>query len=137
LFFLANRKKLLSGALLDESARKEIPLDVLEKLVNKIKNHVIMFISSTNDQFRDYDPYEFTNKEDDIEILELEQEDEGTINNSLVINNSGTSDLLRNASGISNNSEVNISRAVSVINRDVARAPIRKKVKDVAELSKV
>lgn len=136
LFFLANRKKLLSGNTLDDSERKEITLQSLEKLVNKIKDDIITSIVATNDKFYDYDPNEFINREDDIEVLEIDQDEEGTINNSLVHNNSGISELARNQSGISNNSELNLSRAVSMVNREAIKPAIRKKVKDASELSK-
>ena len=135
MFFLANRKKLLSGVPLEDKEQKEISLEKLEKLVNKIKTEIITFIVVTNDKFRDYDPYEFKNKDEDIQVLDVDQEDDVGNNNSLARENS-ENELIRNMSGVSSNSELNLSRAVSMVNRDDERPAIRKKVKDAAELSK-
>jgi hypothetical protein len=58
-----------------KSESKNIPVEKLEKIVNKIKNGIIHNMTLMYDLSHKYDPDEFAEKEEDIEIEEVKVED--------------------------------------------------------------
>jgi hypothetical protein len=59
-----------------KSEAKVVPVERLEKLVNKIKNLIIHNMTLMHDLSHKYDPNEFIGREDDIEIEDVQVESE-------------------------------------------------------------
>jgi hypothetical protein len=75
-FFLKYRKQLTQGEKIEKKEdEKVIPIEKLEKIVNKIKHIIIHNMTLMYDLSHSYDPTEFDDKEEDIQIEELKVED--------------------------------------------------------------
>lgn len=109
LFYLVNRKKIAGGEELSkDQGLRTIPSEQLEKLVTKIKNTVVHTLMIMYDQKHVYDPNEFVDPDEDVEITDLQADDDLTILNSQ--ENSG--EFVRQESNISERN--NLSRSSSM-----------------------
>lgn len=74
------RKQIASGEEIDKKPEsKSVPPEKLEKIVNKIKNGIIHNMTLMFDLSHVYDPEEFAEKEEDIEVdpVKVEEGKEG------------------------------------------------------------
>lgn len=86
---------------------KQVPVEKLEKIVNKIKNLIIHNMTLMYDLSHKYDPHEFDKKDDDIEIEEVAVEQvEKSAENSELFGSESMSESINIKKKKSENSEL-------------------------------